>query len=277
MDALFKNAEWCLKVSSKHQGAVIQQFAAEFGNQWQVAVQLNAAWLTAYQKGWQAPVLSSASQTSQSDLITPNAMQKAACKRIEALRQAGEKRALVISATGTGKTYLAAFAVQSAQPSRVLVVAHREQLLLKARASFQKIIGGQDQDYGFFTSQQTPGTARYVFATVQTLARHLDQIGPADFDYVIIDEVHHAGAASYQKIINWLQPRFLLGLTATPDRTDDFNVYALFNYQLAYEIRLQEALSERMLCPFQFVGVSDYVWQGQTVSEKTPLKHLIQP
>lgn len=277
MDALLKNAEWCLKVSSKHQGAVIQQFAAEFGNQWQAGVQLNAAWLTAYQKGWQAPVLSTASQTSQSDLITPNAMQKAACKRIEALRQAGEKRALVISATGTGKTYLAAFAVQSAQPNRVLVVAHREQLLLKARASFQKIIGGQDQDYGFFTSQQTPGTARYVFATVQTLARHLDQIGPADFDYVIIDEVHHAGAVSYQKIINWLQPRFLLGLTATPDRTDDFNVYALFNYQLAYEIRLQEALSERMLCPFQFVGVSDYVWQGQTVSEKTPLKHLIQP
>ncbi|MCB6623581.1 DEAD/DEAH box helicase family protein, partial [Mediterraneibacter sp. 210702-DFI.5.30] len=87
----------------------------------------------------------SASQTSQSDLITPNAMQKAACKRIEALRQAGEKRALVISATGTGKTYLAAFAVQSAQRSRVVVVAHREQLLLKARASFQKIIGGQDQ------------------------------------------------------------------------------------------------------------------------------------
>ena len=277
MDALLKNAEWCLKVSSKHQGAVIQQFAAEFGNQWQAGVQLNAAWLTAYQKGWQAPVLSTASQTSQSDLITPNAMQKAACKRIEALCQAGEKRALVISATGTGKTYLAAFAVQNAQPNRVLVIAHREQLLLKARASFQKIIGGQDQDYGFFTSQQTPGTARYVFATVQTLARHLDQIGPADFDYVIIDEVHHAGAASYQKIINWLQPRFLLGLTATPDRTDDFNVYALFNYQLAYEIRLQEALSERMLCPFQFVGVSDYVWQGQTVSEKTPLKHLIQP
>ena len=277
MDALLKNAEWCLKVSSKHQGAVIQQFAAEFGNQWQAGVQLNAAWLTAYQKGWQAPVLSTASQTSQSDLITPNAMQKAACKRIEALCQAGEKRALVISATGTGKTYLAAFAVQNAQPNRVLVIAHREQLLLKARTSFQKIIGGQDQDYGFFTSQQTPGTARYVFATVQTLARHLDQIGPADFDYVIIDEVHHAGAASYQKIINWLQPRFLLGLTATPDRTDDFNVYALFNYQLAYEIRLQEALSERMLCPFQFVGVSDYVWQGQTVSEKTPLKHLIQP
>lgn len=276
MNALLKNAEWCLKVNSKHQGAVVRQFAAEFTDQWRTAHQLTQDWLTTYQKDWQAPKRQSVPNNEQNDIIVPNAMQKAACQRIEALRMAGKKRALVISATGTGKTYLAAFAIQSAQPKRVLMIAHREQILLKARTSFQKILGGQKADYALFTSRQKPGAAKYVFATVQTLARHLDEVAPTDFDYVIIDEVHHVGAASYQKIINWLQPAFLLGLTATPDRTDDFNVYAMFDYQLAYEIRLKEALAEQMLCPFEFVGVSDYVWQGQTVTEKTPLKHLIQ-
>ena len=276
MNALLKNAEWCLKISSKHQGAVVRQFAAEFSSQWQTARQLTLDWLAIYQENWQAPSLKTAPMTSQKDIIVPNAMQKAACQRIESLRLAGKKKALVISATGTGKTYLAAFAVQSARPKKVLVIAHREQILLKSRVSFQKVLGGQNADYGLFTSRQKPGAAKYVFATVQTLTRHLDEIESTDFDYVIIDEVHHAGAASYQKLISYLRPKFLLGLTATPDRTDDFNVYAMFDYQLAYEIRLKEALAEQMLCPFEFVGVSDYVWQGQTVTEKTPLKHLIQ-
>ena len=196
-------------------------------------------------------------------------MQKDALEQIRLLREKGKQRGLIISATGTGKTYLGAFDVKSTNPKKMLFLAHREQILEKSKESFSRIIGGKKTDYGLYTGNSRNKNAKYVFATVQTLSKsnHLSLFDRDEFDYILIDEVHHAGAETYQKIMNYFQPKFYLGMTATPDRNDDFNVFKLFNYNVAYEIRLPQALEEDMLCPFHYVGISDYTFKDNRVNE----------
>ena len=106
---------------------------------------------------------------------------------------------------------------------------------------------------------------KYLFASIQTISKQeiLYQFDPEDFDYILIDEVHKAGADSYLRVIDYFKPQFLMGMTATPERTDDFNIYELFDYNIAYEIRLQEALEEDMLCPFHYFGVTDFEYNGE--------------
>lgn len=151
----------------------------------------------------------------------------------------------------------------------MLFLAHREQILEKSKESFSRIIGGKKTDYGLYTGNSRNKNAKYVFATVQTLSKsnHLSLFDRDEFDYILVDEVHHAGAETYQKIMNYFQPKFYLGMTATPDRNDDFNVFKLFNYNIAYEIRLPQALEEDMLCPFHYVGISDYTFKDNRVNE----------
>lgn len=144
-----------------------------------------------------------------------------------------------------------------------------QQILEKSKESFSRIIGGKKTDYGLYTGNSRNKNAKYVFATVQTLSKsnHLSLFDRDEFDYILIDEVHHAGAETYQKIMNYFQPKFYLGMTATPDRNDDFNVFKLFNYNIAYEIRLPQALEENMLCPFHYVGISDYTFKDNRINE----------
>ena len=196
-------------------------------------------------------------------------MQKDALEQLRLLREKGKQRGLIISATGTGKTYLGAFDVKSTNPKKMLFLAHREQILEKSKESFSRIIGGKKTDYGLYTGNSRNKNAKYVFATVQTLSKsnHLSLFDRDEFDYILIDEVHHAGAETYQKIMNYFQPKFYLGMTATPDRNDDFNVFKLFNYNIAYEIRLPQALEENMLCPFHYVGISDYTFKDNRINE----------
>ncbi|WP_407635808.1 DUF3427 domain-containing protein [Hutsoniella sourekii] len=183
---------------------------------------------------------------------------------------------MVVSATGTGKTYLAAFEIAQAQPNRVLFVVHREQIARSAMASFKRVLGGPNSDYGLLTGNHKDYQAKYLLATIQTIAKddYLTKFAKDHFDYILIDEVHKAGARSYLKMIDYFQPKFLLGLTATPERTDDFNIYELFDFNLAYEIRLQEALGEDMLSPFHYFGVSDYEIDGEVITDTTDLKYL---
>ena len=254
---LGRNQEWMLQLDSRAAGAFTGQFQQLFARQWAQAQPLTAAWLAAYQANYQAPP-SQPLMAAPTPVIRPNRMQAAALAAIEQLRGTGARRGLVISATGTGKTYLAAFAVQAARPQRLLFVAHREQILQKARRSFQKVLGGAERDYGLLTGNRHDWGAKYLFATVQTLQKNLAAFEPAEFDYLIIDEVHHAGAATYQALLDYFHPTFCLGLTATPERTDEVSVFDLFDHQVAYEIRLPEALAAEMLVPFHYVGIADY-------------------
>ncbi|MEO4706930.1 DEAD/DEAH box helicase family protein [Pediococcus pentosaceus] len=250
-NALIQNYEWNLKLSSKTEGRLAEQINQEVEKQWQKAQPLNQKWIDQYAKFYSENVsLSSPTtpfQLENKSPLTPNRMQQAALKALINLRSEGQKRGLIISATGTGKTYLAAFDVRNYRPRKFLFVVHREQILRKALLSFKNVLGGPADDYGILAGGTKEIDRKYVFATIQTLSRPdiLNELKANTFDYILIDEAHKAGAASYQKIINHFKPEFLLGMTATPERTDDFNIYELFDYHIAYEIRLQDAIEEK--------------------------------
>ncbi|WP_394289282.1 DUF3427 domain-containing protein, partial [Microbacterium sp.] len=222
-----------------------------------------------------APVDSVAEPVAGS--ITPNAMQQEALIAIDAMRRDGKRRAVVISATGTGKTILSALDVRAVAPMRMLFVVHREQILDRAIQEFQRVLGAPASDFGKLTGSSKQTDARYLFATIQTLSRPevLASLPSDAFDYILIDEVHRAGAQSYARVLQYFEPAFLLGMTATPERSDGFNVFELFDFNVPYEIRLNKALEADMLVPFHYYGVTDVEFDdGSTVDEQSSLSQL---
>ena len=206
--------------------------------------------------------------------IVPNSMQQEAMSAINELRQKGETKALLIAATGTGKTYLSIFDVIQSKAKKVLYIAHRDMILEKSKKSFNSLI--PNLSTGFFKGSQKDLDADCIFASVLTIAKdeNLKLFSPDHFDYIIVDEVHHAGAESYQKVINYFKPKFLLGLTATPERTDGFDIFSMFENNIPYEIRLQKALEENLLCPFHYYGLSDLTVNGELIDEKSDFTKL---
>ena len=174
--------------------------------------------------------------------IQPNLMQQEALISLNALKSQKKDKALLISATGTGKTYLSAFAVKNADPKRMLFVVHRENIVHEAMNTYKNII--KNHTFGLFTGNDKDINSDYIFATIQTIhkQKYRELFKPDTFDYIIIDEVHRAGAASYQELIDYFKPQFLLGMSATPERSDHFDIYKMFDYNIAYEIRLQQAM-----------------------------------
>lgn len=273
--ALLSNYEWALKVSSNRQADLTKQLAQKINLLKENSFFLNDQWLADYQRNWTPPVSNSGHK--KLNKIVPNKMQQAALKNLTALVNNGEKRGLVVSATGTGKTYLGAFAVKKFQPKKFLYVVHRQQIAKKSLESFYRVIGGNKSDYGLLSGNKHDTRKKYLFATIQTLNQPemLKSLAKDEFDYILIDEAHRAAAPSYQKILNYFHPEFLLGMTATPERMDEQNVYQIFDYNLAYEIRLRDALEEKMLAPFHYVGVQDYESNGQSIDETTDLRYLV--
>lgn len=207
--------------------------------------------------------------------IVPNAMQKEAMVALNNLREQKQNRALLIAATGTGKTYLSIFDVKQEKPRKVLYVAHRDMILDKSEKSFKNIF--PDIKTGFLNGNQKDVNADYLFASVFTLAKEetLKSFKKDEFDYIIVDEVHHAGAESYKKVIDYFTPKFLLGLTATPERTDGFDIFSMFHNNIAYEIRLQKAMEEDLLCPFHYYGLSDLTVDGEVIDDKSDFSKLV--
>ncbi|ANZ61098.1 DEAD/DEAH box helicase [Secundilactobacillus paracollinoides] len=287
-NALKKNFEWNLRVTSTERGDVVCDVKDDLDALWAKSKPLTEAWVLDYQQVWR-PVPRASIKPSKTnkteDLIQPNSMQVEALKAISNLRtEKHAKRALVVAATGTGKTYLAAFDVRNVKPERMLYVVHREQILSKAMKSFKKILGGKDSDYGILSGTQKNLDCRYTFATVNMAARKdvREQFGQDAFDYILIDEAHRVSqnvegerASMYQKLMAYFHPKFMMGMTATPERTDGTNVYAYFDYNLAYENSLIDALDNDLLAPFHYIGVTDYEKNGQTITDTTDLKHLV--
>ena len=277
--ALLSNCEWALKISSKNNATLTVQIAQQLHELKRNSMPLSESWIAEYEQNWVKPQSQSGAQLNEKAKIVPNEMQKEALHELKELIDSGQKRGLVVSATGTGKTYLGAFAVKDFKPHKFLYVVHREQIAKKALKSFYQVIGGQSSDYGLLTGHKHQIDCKYVFATVQTLSQTdiLDSLEATTFDYILIDEAHRAAAPSYQRIFAKFKPQFWLGMTATPERMDDLDVYRLFDYNLAYEIRLREALEEKMLAPFHYVGVEDYEVDGATIDETTNLRRLLAP
>lgn len=280
--ALINNYEWNLNINSLDNAELTEQINLQIEDEWQKAVPLTNSWLQHYEDLFDENEQKNKTQdllvADDDKTLTPNKMQRAALDQIESLRQNGKSKALIISATGTGKTYLGAFDVQSYKPKRFLYVVHREQILQKSLNSFYHVIGGNLSDYGIYSGNHQEGlTAKYVFATVQTLAEdnNLRKFAQDSFDYILFDEAHHLGASQELKVFKYFRPKFCLGMTATPERTDDFNVYKLFDYNIAYEIRLQNALEQDMLCPFHYYGVEDYIYDDELISGASSLNRLV--
>ena len=201
---------------------------------------------------------SHASQPSNSAPLSPNKMQQEALTNLHNSRKRGDKRAVAIAATGTGKTFLAAFDAHQFGAKRVLFLAHRDELLESAITTYSAVFD-EDDLCGKFTGKVKQTNKRFLFSTVQTLSRESTLAGFAQdaFDYIVVDEFHHAQADTYQRIIDHFTPKFLLGMTATPERMDGRDVLKLCDYNIVCDIRLKEALSLGLLAPFHYFGVAD--------------------
>lgn len=187
----------------------------------------------------------------------PHNVQQEALEKLQEAREGGATKGLVVLATGLGKTWLSAF--DSVSFKRVLFVAHREEILNQALETFRKIRPGEY--LGTYHGTERHPAAKAVFASVQTLSRksHLERFSPSDFDYIVIDEFHHASAATYRRLIHYFRPKFLLGLTATPERSDGSDLLDLCDGNLIYRCDLAEGIRRELLCPFSYYGVPDEV------------------
>lgn len=216
-----------------------------------------------YSKSWHKPALVKDlenQEEQETKLITvfePRGVQIEALYALSDSRAEGAKKGLVHAATGVGKTYLAAF--DSANYKRVLFVAHREEILKQAALAFKNV--RKSDDYGFFYSKEKAIDKSMIFASVMTLGRteYLNEkyFTKDYFDYIVIDEFHHAVTEQYKKIVEYFEPKFMLGLTATPERLDGKNIYELCDYNVPYEISLKDAINKGVLVPFHYYGIYD--------------------
>ncbi len=272
--ALTSNREWNTKLISTDQGEMAKEIIAEFKELWNSGYSLSFdIFFDNYKE--QYKIIKHQRNIAKQEEITslekyklqPNSMQVGFITNLKKIIAAGEERALLVSATGTGKTYASAFAMRELGFKKVLFLVHRGQLAKQTKKSYEKVFE-KSVSMGIVGAGYYEYDADYVFATVQTLNRdeHLLQYARDTFDCIILDEAHHVPADTYQKIMKHFTPKLWLGMTATPDKRDDNiegrNVYELFNYQLAYEIRLQQAMEEKLLCPFHYFGITDLAILG---------------
>lgn len=269
--ALSVNKEWNLKVSSTYQGKLIIETLKEFKKEFESSTLVDINYIDKYEIEYNLLKLARATildKIEQTQKIVPNRMQLAALERLEFLRKQGKSKALLISATGTGKTYLSAFDVQKFKPKRFLFIVHRQTIAQEAMRSFGRILG-KDKSMGLFSGDAKEIQADYIFSTVQTVSKteNLMLFDRNEFEYLVIDETHRSGAESYRRILEYFQPKFLLGMTATPERTDGYDIFRQFDYNIASEIRLNQALEEEMLCPFHYYGITDVAVNGVLIEE----------
>ena len=206
-------------------------------------------------------------------LLEPNSMQLEFVRKLNEIRAMGEHRALLISATGTGKTYAAAFALREINPKRALFLVHREQILRKAIESFKNVFG-DTKTFGLYSGTSQEIDCDFIFATMQTMAIHFEDFAKQEFQVIVVDEAHRVGAESYQKMMAYFNPDLWIGMTASPDRTDKFDVYSAFDHNIAHEIRLQEAMRLNLLCPFHYYGITDIFVDGEE-KEKRDFARLV--
>ena len=281
--ALTVNKEWNTKLISTENGEVAEEIVEEFHNLW------NSEYALPYDEFYEIykeryNIIKHQREIAKRDEIPslekyrlkPNSMQERFIANLRKILEQGEERALLISATGTGKTYASAFAMRELGFKRVLFLVHRVTLAKQAKKSFEKVFD-KKVTMGVVGAGSYEYDKDYVFATVETLNRdtHLFRYQPEAFDCIILDEAHHSSNNIYTKVINYFNPKLFLGMTATPDKRDDNqegkNIYEIFHYQIAHEIRLQQAMEDNLLCPFHYFGISEVVSLDDKTLQATKL------
>lgn len=266
--ALTTNKEWNVELTSTHQGEMLRDIRTEFESLWHDAKPIYDV-IQTYEQMYSEKQQVLAQQKFipfEQAKLEPNAMQVAFVSNLDKLIAIGAGKALLISATGTGKTYASAFALRHEQPKRTLFLAHREQILKQSLTNYRHVLGDK-KTYGLLSGNSHDHDSDYLFATMQTMAKDevLKHFDPKAFQAIVVDEVHHAGANSYQKILDYFKADFVLGMTASPDRPDGFDIYRQFDNNIAYEIRLQQAMEEDILCPFHYFGITDLAIDGKII------------
>ncbi|MCR5272012.1 MAG: DEAD/DEAH box helicase [Lachnospiraceae bacterium] len=285
--ALTSNREWNTRFVSTEHGEMTEEIIGEFQELW------NSAYTKSFNEFYenykeQYEIIKHQREIAKNEQITslekyrlkPNSMQVGFITNLKKILERGEDRALLISATGTGKTYASAFAMRELGFKKILFLVHRGQLARQTKKSYEKVFSNSVK-MGLVGAGYKEYDADFVFATVQTLNRdeHLLKYKKENFDCIILDEAHHVPAETYQKIMRHFTPKLWLGMTATPDKRDDNvegrNVYELFNYQIAYEIRLKQAMDEDLLCPFHYFGITDLSVIGDDTAESRDFNMLV--
>lgn len=287
-NALKVNYEHNILLSTMKNGDLVNNVKSQFEMLWDKSMILTKEWIEDYKETFEFKSIKKLTEIEEDRLsvikkvdsaidIQPNLMQSHALKSLQEIRAKNERKSLIISATGTGKTILCALDVRQCKAKKFLFIVHNEGILNRAKEEFKKVFPLENESsFGLLTGKHKDVDAKYLFATIQTLSRdnNYEQFPKDTFDYIVFDEAHRSAAATYQRVFNYFKPKFMLGMTATPERTDDLNVFEQFDYNIAYEIRLQEALESDILCPFHYFGVTDYIHNGIEQQDATQLKYL---
>jgi superfamily II DNA or RNA helicase/HKD family nuclease len=284
--AITKNREWNTKIVSTEKGQVAHDILREFNELWSDEHSLDYDdFIDDYQNEYTKNQLIKiqqklALQEQIVDLdrytLKPNKMQVAFVDNVMKMRQKEVDRALLLSSTGTGKSLASAFALREMQPKKILFLVHREQIAKQTIRSYKRVFGNT-KTYGLLsgTSENKKMDAEYLFSTIQMMKKpeiHT-QFAKDEFDVIVLDECHHVGSDSYQQTMNYFKPKFWLGMTATPD-TKNYDIYTVFDHQIAYEIRLQQALEEDLLCPFHYFGITEMVVDGKVFDDNTGVRNF---
>lgn len=256
--ALLKNVEWNVSLQSKNTISSFNEAHTEFNNLWNKTLILDDPLISNYTKQldfaiekWDMDYFS-----VDSNNIKPNSMQRKALKELRRNRDLGVKRSLVVAATGSGKTYLAAFDARNYDAKRLLFVVHRDAILVEAKKTFEKVFGAE-RSYGLYTGKYQDLDADFIFTTNTMMFRHLKEFNKNEFDYIVLDECHHSTNNSYSSIMKYFNAGFILGLTATPERMDNQDVFGLFENNVPFELRLRDAILNDLVVPFHYYAIRD--------------------
>lgn len=275
--ALLKNYEWNVSLISKDNLESYNDALIEFELIWNNTLELDSKLIEKYRlqldyaiEKWDMDYIN-----ATDNKINPNSMQRKALRELRRYRDTGVKKALIISATGSGKTYLAAFDARNFGAKRLLYIVHRESILKDARESFIKVFGAE-RTYGFYTGNENSLDADFIFATSNMLGRHFDSFKKDEFDYIIYDEVHHVVAETGKKIFEYFEPEFILGLTATPERMDNQDIFNLFDQNVPFELRLRDAINNDLVVPFHYYGIRDQLVDYSSKDKMTIAKNIAE-
>lgn len=284
LSAITRNKEWNTKIVSTEQGELTQAVLQEFDELWKDEHSLAFEdFIDAYRQEYlNEKIIRKQKQQAVSEQVVelenyrlkPNKMQVAFVKNVMEMRAQHIDRALLLSSTGTGKSLASAFMLREMGTKRALFIVHREQIAKQTMKSYKRVLGSS-RTYGLLSGNSREFGADFLFATMQMLSKEdiLSHYSPEDFDVIILDECHHVGAESYQKIMRYFKPKFWLGMTASPD-TNQYDIYSIFDHHIAYEIRLQQALEEDLLCPFHYFGITDLEINGEVFDDNAGVKNF---
>lgn len=261
--ALYSGEEWNVRLVKDNYLEIFDQSYEQFEKIWDSneAIELNSKFIDMYEnfrnKSGNIETFDFKKEETEKEIFMPNKMQSELLEKLKLTREFGNKKGLIVAATGTGKTYLAAMDILKMNPKSFLFIAHREELINNAFNVFSKILPYDKNEYGFLTGSEKNYNKRFMFSTIQSLYKNTEYFSKDAFDYIIIDEFHHSKASTYEAVINYFNPVFMLGLTATPERMDGKDILELCDYNLIGEMGLREALEYDLLSPFHYFGVID--------------------